>query len=1179
MRKKIWRMAEDHFDIAIPKLRFYEEQIELEAVAGEPFRSSFLIESTNTVSLRGVCYCSNPFIRILSPQFEGASVEIFFEAVGSHFRDGEAISGEFDIVTAGYEEKLPFIIHYKRSYPASSVGPIDSDEQFARLCREHWNEAMQLFFSDRIKPFIDSLPIERRLCYKGFSSGAPTSANLESYLVETGAKERAIFSIDESNRDYYGINENQRETIDITRSNWGNIEIRAKVDADFITLDQKFITADFFMGSHMQLSWYIHVNRLHAGKNFACISLESESCSQEIHIMATRDAQGEGFIPASRLSGKRLIELTNCYEEYRFEKISSQEWSGETVRILDQLIEDDGKNLMYHLMKAHALIVGRSKQEALWIIQQLRRDIEDRKTTEWAYLLYLCTLIEKEESYIERLVHEIELIYREQSDNPIIFWFLLFLREEYIDDYKRRITDIKRWMMDGENSPFYYVEACYLLRQEPFLLTYFDQFSIRILRWMIRHGQLTQALADQISYILEGERTFQKPVFDLARSAFDVYPTDAFLTNIVAYLLRSHQYGQEYLTWYDRAIRAEMRFTGLYEAYILSLPSDYGGMLPQMVVMYFRYQNTLPSEKKAFVYANVILHRKDQVRIYEQYIRHMEEFALDMARKGRIDDNLAIIYQHIFLDRGIIDDEIADQMGELLFYDKVFGLDSDIVRVYVYQEQLASPVVGAVENHKAYVPVYSRNYQVFLEDSKGHLTCDRGSYYTEHLMQPGRVYRRLYEMASSRLSYFLYDLNQRSSQDELYSVDIPDIEEFLLSDRVDLGYKQQMYPMLISYLNANGHRDEIDKHFLSLSNFEDLDAATLSYIIELYINSGDDEKAFELVKKYNASEVEGKLLLELCTNIIANDGEHADDFLLGLCCRLMRRYLSSEETITYLNRYFIGETEDMLMLWQFAAARNLETRALEERILTQMLFTENLDISSEPVYSAYLAHHPNRKVKDAYATFFSRKYISGARDIPERVFSDILMCARSDIPLNDSMRLALMMYLSKQKDLDDNTFSVLDTLMGEYVLSGVYFPFFKDLDRRLIIKYHLYDKTFVEYQGKAKEHLAVIFSKNEGADEVLDMPEVYPGIYVKVFVLFFGDKLSYQIVDATAHDNIRKEEELTNTRIIEENNASKYERLNAMANAFLYSNEKRLIEEMKDYQRLETATGQLFSML
>ena len=651
------------------------------------------------------------------------------------------------------------------------------------------------------------------------------------------------------------------------------------------------------------------------------------------------------------------------------------------------------------------------------------------------------------------------------------------------------------------------------------------------------------------------------------------------MTNIVAYLLRSHQYGEEYLTWYDRAVRAEKRFTGLYEAYILSLPSDYGGMLPQMVVMYFRYQNTLPAEKKAFVYANVILHRKEQIRIYEQYIRHMEEFALDMARKGRIDDNLAIIYQHIFLDRGIIDDDIADQMGELLFYDKVFGLDSDIVRVYVYQEQLAAPVVGAVEDHKAYVPVYSRNYQVFLEDKNGHLTSDRGSYYTEHLMQPGRVYRRLYEMASSRLSYFLYDLNQRNSQDELYSVDIPDIEEFLLSERVDPEYKRQMYPMLISFLSANGHNQEIDGHFLSLEDFDGLDAVTLSYIISLYINAGDDYKALELVRQFNASGVEGKLLLGLCSRLIADDEERVDDFLLGLCCRLMRSYLSSEETISYLNRYFIGETEDMLMLWQFAAARNLETRALEERILTQMLFTENLDMSSEPVYTAYMAHHPNRKVRDAYATFFARRYISGSTEIPERVFSDTLMSARQDIPLNDSMRLALMMYLSKQDTLDDDAFSVLDSLLGEYVLSGVYFPFFADLDRRLIVKYHLYDKTFIEYRSRKGEHLAVIFSKNDSPREVVDMPEVYPGIYVRVFVMFFGDKLSYRIVSASDHEDIRKEEELTNTHVIEEKSLSKYERLNAMANAFLYSNEKRLLTEMKEYQRLETATDQLFSML
>ncbi|MBQ9632604.1 MAG: hypothetical protein IJV04_06815, partial [Lachnospiraceae bacterium] len=539
--------------------------------------------------------------------------------------------------------------------------------------------------------------------------------------------------------------------IEITRSNWGYIDIVVSCDADFITLGKDHITADFFMGSRMQLSVYLHPDRMHDGKNFACITFASENSHQEIHLMATKKDEEDDFIPPSRIHKKRLASLTKLYENYRFEKISSEEWSRESVKLLNALLEDEPETRLYELMKAHALIVGGEKQEALWIIQKLRREIEDRSSVHWAYLLYLCTLIEREEEYIDRLLHEIEMIFVETPGEPMIFWFLLFLRREYIDDYKRRLDDIKRWMMDGENSIFYYIEVEYLLKQEPYLFTRFDAFYMRVLKWMLRKGQMTEAMADQVSYVLEAERGFRDDVYRLACDCYDIHPTDAFLNNIVTYLLRGHRYGAGYLKWYEKAIYAEMNFTGLYEAYILSLPMDYSGKLPQMVVMYFRYQNTLPAEKKALVYANVIINQNTGVRIYEQYMRHMEEFALDMARKGRIDDNLAIIYQHIFLERGILDDDVANRMGDLLFYDKIFGLGSDILRVLVYEEALADPIIVAVEHHKAYVPIYSHHYRIFLEDRQGRLHCDPSEYYVEHLMMPGKHYRRLDRVATKRL--------------------------------------------------------------------------------------------------------------------------------------------------------------------------------------------------------------------------------------------------------------------------------------------------------------------------------------------------------------------------------------------------------------------------------------------
>ncbi len=1180
MRKKIWRMSEDQFDILSPKIKFSEEKIDIEALEHTSVRGSFSIESVNGATMRGVCYSTHPYVRILRPQFEGISIHVEFVVVHEGFSEGDELKGDFCVALDTNEVFIPFSIRYNRRFPETSVGIIDSDQKFARLAKEHWKEAMQLFYSKAMRTYIESLDIDRVLLYQGFAQGGFSPVNLEAYLVASGSKDPVIFTVDESDRQYYGLKENHREMIEITRSNWGYIDISVTCDADFITLEKDRITADFFMGSRMQLSMYLHPNRMHAGKNYAKIVMTSENSEQEIRILATADNKDDDFILPSHVRSMRLIRLTHLYEDYRFEKIDSAEWAKESVELLNALIPDEPDPTLFQLMKAHALIVAQERQESLWIIQQLRKDIEDRQSVEWAYLLYLCTLIEKEEGYVDRLVQEIEMILRQSPSEPMIFWFLLFLRREYIDDYKRRMKDIERWMLDGVHSPFFYIEAEYLLAQEPYLFTKFDVFFMRIIRWILRKGRMTEALALQISYVLEGERGFREDVFSVVCKCYEANPSDGFLNNIVTYLLRSHRYGSEYLKWYEKAVFAEMNFTGLYEAYILSLPTDYSKPLPLMVVMYFRYQNTLPIKKKAFVYANVIIHQKNQLRIYEQYLRHIEEFALDMVRKERIDDNLAVIYQHIFIERGIVDEDVANHLGNLLFYDKIFGLDSDILRVIVYEESLAHPIIAVVEERKAFVPVFSIHHKIFLEDRQGRIHSDPSEYYIEHMMFPGRQYRRLYDLASERLHYFLYDLHHRNEGEEFTERDIPDLVEFLNSQEVGESYKRKFYYQIMRFIASNGRREDLERHFLDVDSYDGVDSKMMSMVIDLCIMENQYDKAYDLLLTTNGSGVPGRSLLRLCSERVRHDEDKADDFLIGLCSMLMRQFLSSEETIRYLNRFLIGPTQDMVTLWKFASARSLETRALEERILSQMLFTENIDAkNSESIYESYLAHHPNRMVAGAYATYFARKYLLTGERAPERIFADALHLILRDEEVNESQRVALCLYLTKSLPHSKEEDEGLDKLLSAFVQDGIYFAFFKDIDRRLIIKYHLYDKTFVEFRGPIGKRLMISCRLNDRPEESYEMIEMYPGIYVRLFVLFFGDKLSYRITYASDMQEILAEDGLHYTSTVDETGKSRYERLNAMQSAFLYSNEKKLLSDMKEYETLGKVTERLFSML
>lgn len=62
-----------------------------------------------------------------------------------------------------------------------------------------------------------------------------------------------------------------------------------------------------------------------------------------------------------------------------------------------------------------------------------------------------------------------------------------------------------------------------------------------------------------------------------------------------------------------------------YEYYIESMEDPIEKPLPQIIRMYFSYNNTLDYRKKAFVYANVIRNKDKDPKAYQSYRPAMEK--------------------------------------------------------------------------------------------------------------------------------------------------------------------------------------------------------------------------------------------------------------------------------------------------------------------------------------------------------------------------------------------------------------------------------------------------------------------------------------------------------------------------------------------------------------------------
>ncbi|MBR5636065.1 MAG: hypothetical protein IKW81_03930, partial [Pseudobutyrivibrio sp.] len=629
MRKRIYRISEDKFDDLKPNIEFEKKQIEERCFINDAFSGSFFFKSTNDVKSRGVVYCDNPYVKISNPWFDGINNRIDYFIDDYNYKVSESITGNFIIVSVGLEKKLPFTISYVKRPLVASTGEINSLQEYAEFAQGHFAEAVSLFYSDRFADFIADLDKRTKLLYRGFKAAPIAAVNVDEFLVATGLKAKMTFDLEERHDAYYEVNENVRGEIEISRSTWGFIDISVTCDADFVSVEKDHITGDFFLGSIFNMNYYIHKDKMHAGINYAKISFDYREIHKEITILATADKEGVSLESEEFVQNKKLLRAFRLYEDFRLRRVSTAQWCQDSLEIVNSLPDELLNNNFILLVKAFLYVTNNQKQEALWIIQDLKRSIEDKGSREWAFLLYICTLIEREEDYVDRLTENIESIFKEHRDDVHISWFLLFLRKEYIKNPTAKLRDVAKWVDAGWDTPLLYIEAYYIFLQDPYLISSFDELTIKVLNWAKKKKAITKDMAIQMVHILETERNYNPKVLPILEECYEIYPDMQLLLAVVTYLLKAPYVEESFLNWFRMAIEANLHISGIFEAYMEALPAYSVDKLPQLVTMFFKYNSNLSYDKKALLYANIILHKDEDYDTYEHYEKAIETFALE----------------------------------------------------------------------------------------------------------------------------------------------------------------------------------------------------------------------------------------------------------------------------------------------------------------------------------------------------------------------------------------------------------------------------------------------------------------------------------------------------------------------------------------------------------------------
>lgn len=1180
VRARIGQIAAGRFNGTKPILAFSEETIDLSVIEGRSEAGSFVIESTNQIKICGIVYSTNPRMECLNPHFEGEKVRIRYQFNSKGLTEGDACEGKFVIVCNQIEYSLSFCARITRLYAEASTGAVKSLDDFTRLAASNWDEAYHLFYN---RNFLNTIPYDNvyeRLTYEGFACARPSGQNMEEFLIGVNKKKPVSIRVDKSEEIFMASKEPQSGCFTITKDNWGYTEIRLRTDCEFIKLSKPVLTHDDFIGKTYLYEYIIDASAMHAGRNFGRIYIDGVYQSFTIDITAgVRDDDSISGIAVTKDIKECMVGIMELYTSFRLKRIVTGVWANETISILNHLHALMPDEHMYELMKAQAFIINRQRQEAKWILDDFKHTNPDKKAPIWGYYLYLMTLLEREPSYIDNMTHEVELIFYENPDSVLLFWVLLFLRNQYFDDNAGKLKDIKYWVLRGCSSPYLYIEAYYLISQDPYLIKELSVFELRILSWAVKKKALTKELAGAIFEAVDLAGGFDNRVYELLTAAYEICPEAEYVGIICSYLIKGHKNDTCFHKWFELGIENKLRLTGLYESYLITMDDRQISPVPKIIQMYFSFDNKLPYRKLAVLYNNIIAAKETEPEVYHKYRKAMGRFAMDQAQLRHIDDNLAVLYDDM-LELGFINEELSAAFSDIIYTHKLIVFDKRIVRAIIYQNEMKEPQIVPVTDQCAYFELFSNDYVILFEDSRGYRYVKSISYRLQRLMDAEKYLDRCISLSPDRPQYIVSHFKNIRDYSDFTKGDLKLFKPVFYSESFSDSYKAVMGYRILKYCQLHDYEDYV-RPFLQSIDFDILQKDARKYLIDMLVSNRLYEKAYDMAMEYGIDMLAAASQVVLCENALKV--QHVDDdFMVQLAISAFKTGKYSDLVLKYLCENYTGPTDELINLWHAADKFSISSMKLDERILEQGIYTQIEPEKISDIFLEYYKRAGNDKLILAYISLVAHGYLHSGRCKADFIFDIIEKRFIGNRTLNDACQLALLKHFAEKTDITQAELEIEDTLLKYYIYNNMYFDFFARLDYRLLEKYFIYDKAFLQYESTPGTHVVLHYSRDEDGEEFNseDMVEMYDGIYVKTFVIFFGELIRYYITEE--HDNsieVKESNRLTCNNIPGDNDHSRYDLINEMIISDTLSDETTLKSNIDEYKRLDAATKQLFKLI
>ena len=640
------------------------------------------------------------------------------------------------------------------------------------------------------------------------------------------------------------------------------------------------------------------------------------------------------------------------------------------------------------------------------------------------------------------------------------------------------------------------------------------------------------------------------------------------LSSICSMLISANMLDNKYHRFYKAAIERSLKFIGLNECYIRSMNKTRYDIIPSSVLMYLNYKNTLSEDELAYLYANVIFNKSEHMKIYHEYAPTMEDFMEKMIVKGRVNDDLTVIYDE-FLEPDSVSSMYAGKLINIIFRRKIVCSNKKVRAVVISHEELHDVQRVPLVNGEAYVEILSDNASIVFEDNNGNRYAGSIPYHFERIVDE-KAYMpicREYSPRDYRVLLFNYEsigpFTYKNAKEVNAARDIIQCEE------ISHDYKQQACLNIIEYYHENLDTDVLAK-YLNRLDIEYLTHANARTIITYLIDMNMFDKAFQAVKLYGFNELDVNELYRLADYGVTDSDGFLNEDLMSICLNLYKTGTVNGNILGYITSNFKGSLDELSSLFKLAKDKVSDITPLAENTLAQMMFSGSYLEYIYDIFSTYYMGRSRGLVVKAFLRLSAHDYLVNDTQVPNHIMDALYQEMWKNNIDDEVSAMALLLYFSRLERFNDNQRRWIAENVERFVDAGKIMPFFKKFSGFIKLPQDVYLKTYLIYKTENVRHVYVKYSFDTGTrskqkTERKRLEEVVDGVYVMEFVIFHGERLVYSIEDDPNGNAKIVESEVLKKKSFNQKNINRFEMINSMLVKQEMRDDKALLEDLDVY--------------